>query len=397
MSDFSTTALLDIQLNDKSVRDTKRTLSDELDDITVDVSAGGAMPSGGSGNSSRDTIRHAESQTELLEDAVIYLNSIDDHFDDGLLGGGGGGLAGELLGIGGDFASEGAGAAADAVSGLATDAIGTAIGSAAGDMIAQQISGSTVSVTPNPLPVEDDRGGGGDRTLSPTINTETELSPTFEPTFKPTFEPTIDVSPEFDLPDLDFGGGAEKVRVDESQLPLGVEREPLPVEDVGELPVEDIGPTAPSDEPVRERGSDPRTGRELLEDAAGRGGAGALAGGAIGSISPDPFTTAGGAIAGGLTGIGSTLVGEAGRRLGGGDGSSGGGGGSAPSQTITADVDYSPTYNMTIDARQLDRLADRIISEVEDRHDQDVDELRGDIDDIEDDLRELERQITRGR
>ncbi|OYR75150.1 hypothetical protein DJ84_23650, partial [Halorubrum ezzemoulense] len=65
----------------------------------------------------------------------------------------------------------------------------------------------------------------------------------------------------------------------------------------------------------------------------------------------------------------------------------------APSREVT--VTHSPTYNVDVDPRRLDSLADRIVSEIEDGVERDIDALEDDLQELERDLQELDREITR--
>ena len=345
------------------------------------------------------------SRTEHLEEAVTYLEDIEDAVSEGGLGGGGGGIFAEVLGIGGDFAAEGAGAAADTVSGLATDVAGTAIGQAAGSVIAQQISGTTVSVEPDPLPVESDDSGGNRVTISPDVR----VNPTIEPTIEPTFQP--DLGPDISLPDLNLGI-PNMLAVDREPLP--VQRDPLPVERTEPIPVEDVGPVginistrgSGSTSTAPGQNSSNRSLDELFDDSLESGAKGALAGGGLGAASGAAAGGIGalpgaaiGAIGGGIFSAGTPFVEEGASRIGSalkaddqGDNRSTD---SAPN--ITVEVDRSPTYNTTIDPSRLSDLADRIIREIEEGTQRDIDELRRDVEEIGKDLEELENEITRGR
>lgn len=346
-----------------------------------------------------------EERNELLDDAVIYLESLDDALsEDGLLGGGGaGGLAAEVLGIGGDFAAEGAAVAAETATGLATDVAGTALGQAAGSVIAQQISGSTVGVEPNPLPVEGGGSGGDSVTVAP------DLQPVFKPTFRPTFQPTVDVSPELDLPDLNFGGGGPgAVRVDESQLPLAVEETLLAVERPSwmPIPVENLGPMTTGIGAAEQKRRKDRSFGGLIDESLRSGAKGALAGAGLGAAGGAAAGGIGalpgaaiGAIGGGIFSAGTPFVEEGASRI---DSALSGNqlgetNASTTPTNLTADVTYQPTYNVDVDPRRLDDLADRIIGEIEDRLQRDIDELESDLQELERNVDDLEREITRGR
>lgn len=373
---FETEATLSLTVPKTQLTQIRSDIESELSDIGLAATDGSSMSvqasqtnSNTRGRGGRRLIRLNQSRNEYLSDSLLYLEDIEDHLSES--GFGGGGLAAEVLGIGGDFAAEGAGAAADTVSGLATDVAGTAIGQAAGSVIADQISGSTVSLEPTPVPVEGDGSSGNSITVSPTL----------KPTFRPTFEPTVDVSPELDLPDFNFGGGggAGPVRVDESQLPLPVRRDPLPVEDIEPLPVEDVGPITVV-VGGGSKGSRPNSsgdGRNIAEkftDAFGN----------IPIIGPpaEEFSENVGRRSRELTPFVSTQ--ESGGESTGGRGN------------LSVDVTHSPTYNMEVDPRQLNQLADRIVSELESRVERDIDEIRDDLDEVEGDIAELERDVRSG-
>jgi len=388
---FETEAKLSLTVDEGDLRAVRQQIEDGIGTTAVGVADGGSMSAqsagaGGGGRRGRRATRLAETRTDHLEDIALYLESIDDAVSEGGLGGGAGGLLTEVFGVfgetAGDVAVETGDTVADAVSDVMTGAVASSIGNAVGSAV----SDSTVGVEPNPLPVEGGGSGGG-----------VTVSPTFNPTFSP------DVGTDINLPDLDLGV-PDTLAVDRDPLPvedvapLAVEETTLPVEDVGPIPVEDVGPIgvefSAGGSASQPTGEGPRTGGELLKDALGRGASGVVAGAVLGSISPDPFTTGAGAIGGGLTGIGSTLVGEAGRRLGSNSGSAGG---SPAPANLTAEVTHSPTYTVEIDPRRLDSLAERIVNEVESGVEDDIDALEGEVEELEAELDDLERQIRRGR
>ena len=377
---FSTSALLEIDLDQQSVRDAKRTLSEELDNVTVDVSAGGAMPSGGNGGvSTRGMLRRDEERNELLSDAVLYLESLDDTLSEGgLLGGGGGGFGGiltEIAGAGaetaGDVAVEAGDTVAEAIQDTLVGTVSTALGTTVSDAITNSevaVADGPLPVTPNPLPVEG--GGGSGTTVSPTVNTN--------PKFSPTLKPTVDVAPEFDLPDLEFGSPGT-VRVDNSQLPLPVDRRPIQVDAPDAIPVDApeaitlrIG--APGGSPSeRDPGFFERAGDDLDEIATDGDGPFGPTGRAIDTV--NPFTS------------GGYDVGDTG----------GGGGGSTGARAVIEsnnDVDLRPQYTINVDT---DRLVDEVDRLVEDAQDEVRRELRDEIESVKREIDDLERQITRGR
>ncbi|MDB2283667.1 hypothetical protein PM038_00055 [Halorubrum ezzemoulense] len=306
------------------------------------------------------------------------MESIDDVLSEGGLLGGGGGLPGsgifaEVVGAGaetaGDIGVEAGNTVADAVSDVLT---GTAA-SALGNTISSAINGSTVAVEPNPLPVE---GGGGSGGTNVTVSPDVGVSPTFEPTLSPDFGSDINFP---DLPDLNLGV-PDTLSVDRSPLPvqrdpLPVQRDPLPVEAVDPLPIEDVGPitvsvmsrTGQPPESDRNPGFFERAGDDLDDMTGGDGPFGPI-GRAIDTVNP---TTSGGY-----------------------------GNERAPSQATSRQevtVTHSPTYNVDVDPRRLDSLADRIVSEIEDGIERDIDALEDDLQDLESELDELDREITNSR
>ena len=234
---FETEAQLSLTIPRSELQNVQQQIEDGIGTVAVGATDGGSMSaqttgaSGGGGRGGRRVMRLAEERNEHLDDAVIYLESIEDTLTEGgLLGGDGGGFGGiitELAGAGAETAGDVAVEAGDQVAEAIQDTLVGTVSTALGTSVSNAINGSevtvadtTVPVTPNPLPVSGSGGGG------------TTVSPQFDPTFKP----TLDIAPEFDLPDLEFGSPGT-VRVDESQLPLSVDREPLPVEDVGPISV----------------------------------------------------------------------------------------------------------------------------------------------------------------
>jgi len=382
---FETTAELDLVVSDRALQNARNQIESELGAVEIGATDGGTMSaqsaqtgSGGARRRQRQSFRMERSRTEHLEDVVVYLESIEDAVTEGgLLGGGGGGIFAELIGAGaetaGDVGVETGSTVADAVSDVLT---GTAA-SALGNTISSAITGSEVGVEETTLAVErpewlDEVGGGRSVRFAPTI----------EPAFEPTFEPTLDVSPELDLPDLNFGGGGgpRRVRVDESQLPLPVHRRPLPIETIDPLPVEDVGPITVSVETrtVRPAATDTGSGSEPT---------GGFQLGGENGITFGP----GGIQAGGDDGL--TIGRDPGDPTGTQSGSGGSTSNPAPQREVT--VTHSPTYSVDVDPRRLDSLADRIVSEIEDGVERDIDALEDDLDELERELEELEREITR--
>lgn len=401
MTDFSVGAELDISIPPGQLRAARESIESELGAIEIGTTNPSAMSaqmsrgrSRGGAGAGRTLRRLNEDRNELLGDTAVYLESIDDSLSEGVLGGGGGGLAAEILGIGGDFAAEGAGVAAETATGLATDVAGSAIGQAAGSVIANQISGSTVGVddtpvpvTPNPLPVSGDGGSGG-TTLSPTINTSTTLSPTLSPDFSPEFTPDLDV----DLPDLKFGGGGSGSNI-QTPHPVVVENldsfEPVSISTPGDNITGRAPPnsTSPPSPPTRNRGAFQRAGDALDDIGAG-------------AVDLLPFVDAPPSVSEPLSEEG-TPTGRPAETLGkaidtvnpatsGGFGS----GGSSTTVENNVDADVSPRITIEVDTDRLERDVgrefDRAIDDVRR-------ELMDKINELERELDDLRRGITQRR
>ena len=371
---FETEASLSLTVPRSELQNVQQQIEDGIGTVEVGATDGGSMSAqttgaSGGGRGGRRTMRLAEQRTEHLDDAVIYLESIDDAVSEGgLLGGEGGGFGGivtELVGAGaetaGDVAVEAGDTVAEAIQDTLVGTVSTALGTAVSDAITSSevaVADTAVPVTPNPLPVEG--GDGGATTVSPTV--------------KPTVKPTIDVGPEFDLPDLEFGSSGS-VRVDESQLPLGVERAPLPVEDIDPLAVEDVGP---------------------ITVAVGRGQSGEPTGGSADGNS------VGGVQIGGESGV---TIGPGGIQAGGDGGITLGRDPGDPTgtQSDTArsgaprdvSVTYSPTNRVDVDPRQFDRLKQDIVDAIERNVERDIDTLDDELDALRDEFESLRRDITR--
>ena len=374
---FETAAELDLVVSDRALRNVRNQIESELGAVEMGVTDGGTMSaqsarsrSGGS-RQRRESLRMERSRTEHLEEAVAYLEDIDDILSEGGLGGGAGGLVTELVGVAGETAGDAAietgGTVADAVSDVLT---GTAA-SALGNTISSAITGSEVSVEETTLQVErpgwlDELGGG--RTV--------RISPTFEPTFE-----APDLGPEINLPDLpDLNLGIpDQLAVNREPLP--VQRDPLPVEAIDPLPVEDVGPITVT---VETRLGRPPASTGSGSDAEPPGGFQFGGEGGI-TFGPGGFQFGGDD---GLT-VGRDPGDPTGTQPGSGESTSA----PAPSREVT--VTHSPTYNVDVDPRRLDSLADRIVSEIEDGVERDIDALEDDLQELERDLQELEREITR--
>jgi len=406
---FETEAELSLTVPRSELQNVQQQIEDSIGTVDVGATDGGSMSaqttgaSGGGGRGGRRVMRLAEERNEHLDDISIYLESVEDTLSEGgLLGGDGGGIATEILGVAGetagDVAVETGDTVADAISDVLTGTASTALGTSISNAIngsEVSVADTTVPVTPNPLPVSGGGGGGG-----------TTVSPQFDPTFKP----TLDVGGEFDLPDLpdlEFGSPGS-VRVDESQLPLPVDRDPLQVDAPDAIPVD-----APETIPIaldtgggrmmpESSSQDLRSFREVLSDAGGDAAEGALVGGAGGAVA--------GAAAGGVGAVPGAALGA----LAGGSGAFGleflqagmsridsaargrsRSTRSAPRTTTVEsnnDIEVRNRYTINVDT---DSLVDEVERIVEDAQDEVRDELLDKIETVERDVDDLERQIRR--
>jgi len=375
---FDTVAELDLVVSDEALRNVQKQIESELGAVEIGVTDGGAMSAqagrgGGAGASrrGRQSFQMERTRTELLEDAVVYLEEIEDKVGGGDAGGTGGILA-EFLGVAGETAGDAAIEAGDTVAETLTQVLTGTAASALGNTISSAITSSEVAVEDTTLAVERpewlDEVGGGGRTVQ------------FNPTFDPTFE-APDLAPEINLPGLpDFNLGIpDQLAVNREPLP--VQRDPLPVEAIAPLPVEDIGPIMVAVE-TRTGRPPASTGSKSESEPPG----GVQLGGENG-ITVGP----GGVQVGGDNGI--TLGRDPGDPTGVQSGSNRSSSTSPSRRDMT--VTHSPTYNVDVDPRRLDSLADRIISEIEDGVERDIDALEDDLDELERDLEELNREITR--
>jgi hypothetical protein len=247
VADFERTAEVSVVIPDRELRNARSELEDALADIPVGVDAmGGAGGVGGAGGDARSSrerrrdrreFRWARQRTDDVERQVELLENIEGELTEGGLGGGGG-LFGDLLGLGG----EGAGIATDLGTSV-VDLLAPALGSLVGTAVGQQVDGGGgggggggdlqiqeplgVTVENTPLDVTDD-GGRSVTVEAPDVNQvfEPRFEPTFQPTFRPDFSTDVNVSPELDLPDFDFSGGGsgltEPVDVIVTNTPLSV-------------------------------------------------------------------------------------------------------------------------------------------------------------------------------
>jgi hypothetical protein len=403
---FETEAKLTLTVDEGNLRNVQQQIEEGIGTTAVGVTDGGSMSAQSAGSSgsgrgrrARRSMRLAETRTEHLEDAVFYLESIDDAVSEGGLGGGGG-LFAELLGIGGDLGAEAAGTAAETATGLATDVAGTAIGQAAGGIIAREISGSSVSVEgiskPPWVPL---------RVQKPEwkIGVERPTDGLDGPVGGPLPIPDI---PPLEVPDIPSIDAPESISVDRDPLPventtLAVENTTLPVEDTT-LPVEDVGPITVAVDiggvsgkrgGGSNRGAIQRAGG-ALDDIGAR-----VAEFITGKDAPPSITEP--------LGEGGTPAGRPGETIGrlfdttnpltsGGFGSGSGSGGSGGTQ-LDVSVTHSPTYRVDVDPRKLDQMVSDIVSEIESNVERDIGELEQEIDDLRSNLDSLERDIRRNR
>ena len=242
MADFEREAEISIHLPDRELRDARGELEDALADIPVGISASGGGVGGAAGTSDareqrrrRREFRWARQRTDDVERQVELLENIEGELTEGGLGGGGG-IFGDLLGLGG----EGAGIATDLGTSV-VDLLAPALGSLVGTAVGQQVDGGGagggdlqiqeplgVTVENTPLDVRDDGGGPSVTVDAPDVTPvfEPVFEPTFQPTFRPDFSTDVNVSPELDLPDLNVSGGGsgltEPVDVIVTNTPLSV-------------------------------------------------------------------------------------------------------------------------------------------------------------------------------
>lgn len=98
---FETSVELGIEIDNSDLRAAKRTIEDEIGDVTVGVESGGSRATSSGGGSAagatdqqnRRMFRWARQRTNSLDEAVSILSNIEDALDEGgggLLGGGGG-------------------------------------------------------------------------------------------------------------------------------------------------------------------------------------------------------------------------------------------------------------------------------------------------------------------
>ncbi|OYR53598.1 hypothetical protein DJ73_07250 [Halorubrum sp. Ea1] len=387
---FETSAELSLTVDEGDLKNVQQQIEDGIGTTAVGVTDGGSMSAqsagssgGGRGRRARRSMRLAETRTELLEDAVVYLEDIEDKVGGGD-GGGAGGIFTELLGSATETAGDAAIEAGDTVAETLTNVLTGTAASALGNTISSAITNSDVSVSsdiakPEWAPLTVRKPGWKIEVEDPTNGTDGPIGgPVPVPDIPPLSVPEL---PSIDAPDS-----------------IAVNRDPLPVEDTT-LPVQDVGPITVSLDTRSgsnrggggsRRGLLQRTG-SALDDAGARGADMLLPG------SPPASVTK-------RLGEGGTPVGRPFEALGRGFDtvnpftSGGFGSGNRPSGTgggqMDVSVTHSPTYRVDVDPRRLDRLADRIVTEIEENVERDIVDLEREINDLRSNLDELEREIT---
>ena len=359
---FETSAELSLTVDEGDLRNVRQQIEDGIGTTAVGVADGGSMSAqsaggsgGGRGRQARRSMRLAESRNEYLEDVVIYLEEIEDK-----VGGGGGGGAGgvftEILGVAGETAGDAAIEAGDTVAEAITQVLTGTAATALGNTISSAITNSEVAVEDTTLTVK--RPGWLDEFTSRSYE--------FKPTVKPTFDaPDVDLGPDLNL------GVPDTIAVDRDPLPvqrdpLPVDREPLLVEDVGPITVNvrtgEVGPVS--------RGNNGSSNYGPLSWIPGNK---RIVDGVRG-VTPDFITERIDSLPGAVNNNNS-----ADRPTGGG--------------SVSVSVTHNPTYRVDVDPRKLNRLADRIVSDIEDNVERDIDELEQEIDQLRSNLGNLEREI----
>jgi hypothetical protein len=406
---FESTTELHVTLNRRSVREVEQELAD-LGDVEIGVSgstmsAQATRSSGARGMGSRERRwrrrehRWARDRTELTDDAVAYLEDIEDHVAEG---GAGGGIFGQISNTLLDTSGEAAGAGAlTGAAGALSGAAGALTGAAAalsGASIIDGLSGNSIQV---------------ERPEWAPIGVKEPPAVEFEDPPKVGYEepPTLQIEEADPLP--------------VEQEPLAVEREPLSVAYPSHIPV-----SAPAYIPVRfpemrggggQRQSDEEFDRSFADDVvqtagfgvttgAGAGFAVGAFGGGIGAIPGAAI----GAVGGGALGAAGGALGHIGARAHHELEQSGtlGGGGYRPAdvervpEPRTVVHGGRPTTQTTRPREQTNRIhigSINVDAEVQQEDlDREMENLREDIldevdDRIEKALNDLEREITRGR
>ncbi len=397
---FEAEGTLNLTVPQRQLDAVKRQIEDTVGTTEVGMTDGGTMSaqtargSGRARRRARRSYRMEETRTDLLDEAVTYLEGIDDKLD--TLGGGGGGLANELIAAtaetGGDAAVEGAGTTIDTL----TDALTSSLGSTVGNLVGGELSASLDKPGWVPIALERPKW--------------VPLAVEDPGTISIADPPTAGVE---DPGKVGFEKLPGPVSV-EDPSPLSVEEvEPLEVEDVDAIPVE-VTVSAPSAR-TGPKDSSPKVTSPSQEGNIGFGeavggtalfgattgatagmmggpigvGAGAVLGGALGA--------AGGATAWGIDQVDEDVAGwmnNRGRRGSGRGQTQGVQVGSAGGTTVNVDV--SARNDVLVEPNASD-IADEVASTVEDRLGKTVDELERELQDVEDRLSSVENSLQRGR
>jgi hypothetical protein len=396
MSEFSTEATVNLVLEERSLRQARDQLEESFSDVPVGVAGSSRagrppeMRSDGGGMSNRERrrrrreFRWARERTETIDEILEAVRGLE-------MGGGGGagGLLDDVVGVAGE------------AGGALAAALPSAIGSAVGTAVGQAVSNSTLSVDSSPLDVEDPG----------TVDIE---DPSWRPleVREPGWDIGVDAPEEIATEDL------SPLEVSDPS-PLSVETPTLPVEDVGPIAVEVSGPASGSragdalgglrgppqsggemesitDLPADTSVPGPGPFETILDTAsfgAQQGAAALMAGPPIGpiagAIGGGALGGAGGAISYSLR-FGSSILGETtdyGR-------TTNGGASRRPTVTNDVTVDHSPTYRVVVEPR-LKELTNDIVDAIEDEVRDDLDTLEDDIGELRSDLDGLEQDLRR--
>lgn len=385
---FETEAEVHLTIPSDDLRNVRQQIEESVGTTEVGVTDGGSMSAqaaGGGGRGgrarrrARREFRWARERTDYLEDAVVYLESIDDSVGDG--GGGFGGVIGELIGAGAETAGDAAIEAGDTIADAITDTATTALGNAVAD-----------AITNNQLNVED---------TSLTVE---------EPGWTPIA--VDDPSPfAVETPDAISVDAPSAIDVDDPSpldvtdpSPLGVDDpSPLTVESVDPLEVEDVGPIGVNvDGQAEDVDTDrPNVGVDVSTPGGRPPAEPSDDGGFPGALHEDlPLTetreeairTSTELVAGEetaddvLSNIGAADRGT--RRAGGQPGTA-----TASPQSVELTVDQ--TFDTEVVVDELRDFRNETLSEIEGMVDDAFDELESELDSVRSDIDDLERQITR--
>lgn len=390
---FSTSAEVDIVLEDRSVRAARKNLESELGSVPVGATDGGtvgAQSAGGPGGGrarrrARREHRWARERTDYAEEQAAYLEEIEDHLAEGALGGGGGGIFDNLIGSVTETAGDTAIEAGDTALELGTGAIGSVIG----NTVANAISGNKLGVKkPGWIPIEVEDVDSIDVDTSEAVGVEgADAIPLRHPDSIPVDAPTLKV---------------------EDPSPLGVaDPSPLSVEDPSPLEVEGVDPIpvdAPESIPVafEMSGSGDGATNTKQDGKMGAGGlfpfllspaawaaqkTGAADQFAKSTYELDKHIPGSEIFSEGLYGVFNQIPGMPDRkppheRYNSGSNGASSKGASPRIEAITYDNDVKfgdIAVTADVDYNELDRLEDEILDEVDDRVADAIDDLRKEI------------------